>query len=155
VSEKVPVLQHQTSNVSEVPEQSDLSQRSTLSRGSSTDTIMASPKIIGTDDSRDFSIEISSDSLRVEIGEQPSKLEFVVKSSENQKSFDRMSESPRQSPISRDSSTDTVLESPKKKTFDKNLFERSKLESPEDDRPTEFPTSTNQVNEQSCQMFQR
>jgi hypothetical protein len=116
---------------------------------------MASPKIIGTDDSRDFSIEISSDSLRVEIGEQPSKLEFVVKSSENQKSFDRMSESPRQSPISRDSSTDTVLESPKKKTFDKNLFERSKLESPEDDRPTEFPTSTNQVNEQSCQMFQR
>ena len=110
---------------------------------------MASPKIIGTDDSRDFSIEISSDSLRVEIDEQTSNLEFVTKPAENQKSFDRMSESPRQSPISRDSSTDTVLESPKKKTFGTNLFERSKSESPEDDRPTEFPASTMKVIEQS------
>ena len=100
------------------------------SRRSSTDTILASPKIVG---SEDFSIDLSTDSLKVEIGERK-KSEETSKVSEKQIILDRMFkkqpsvvsersiESPR--PISVASSIDTVVASPKKKSFDLFTFEQ-------------------------------
>jgi hypothetical protein len=129
----------------------DTSQRtiSSLSRGSSTDTILPSQKIAG---SEDISIDVSSDSLRVEIGghlQQEEELHDDTKRqstsdkmsemlasfdrlSEKQKTFDWLSEKQGSgdSPISRGSSTDTVLESPKKKSFDQIPFSRSLSDEP-------------------------
>ena len=134
------VLQHQVSVDSQ-----DTSQRtiSSLSRGSSTDTILPSQKIVG---SEDISIDVSSDSLHVEIGghlqqddelhDDSKKLSTSDKMSEMLASFDRLSEKQKtfdwlsekpgsgDSPMSHGSSTDTVLESPKKKTFDQIPFNR-------------------------------
>ena len=101
-----------------------------MSRRSSTDTILASPKIVG---SEDFSIDLSTDSLKVEIGERK-KSEETTKVSEKQIILDQMFEkqpsvvtersieSPR--PISVASSIDTVVASPKKKSFDLFTFEQ-------------------------------
>jgi hypothetical protein len=101
------------------------------SRRSSTDTILASPKIIG---SEDLSIDLSTDSLKVEIGERrrpdavrdlSEKQILLDKMFEKQPSVDQTSErsieSPR--PISVASSAATVVESPTKKAFDQLLFE--------------------------------
>ena len=106
------------------------SNQTLTSRRSSTDTILASPKIVG---SEDFSIDLSTDSLKVEIGERK-KSEETTKVSEKQIILDQMFEkqpsvvtersieSPR--PISVASSIDTVVASPKKKSFDLFTFEQ-------------------------------
>ena len=98
------------------------SNQTMMSRRSSTDTILASPKIVG-----------STDSLKVEIGERK-KSEETTKVSEKQIILDQMFEkqpsvvtersieSPR--PISVASSIDTVVASPKKKSFDLFTFEQ-------------------------------
>jgi hypothetical protein len=52
---------------------------------------LASPKIFGSEDFQDYSIDISSDSIRVEIGERP-KEKSDSKLSENQKSFEKTSD---------------------------------------------------------------
>ena len=101
------------------------------SRRSSTDTILPSPKIVG---SEDFSIDLSTDSLKVEIGERKrpesgsnvSERQILLeKMFENQSSIDQLSErsieSPR--PASVASSAATVVESPKKKKFDQFPFD--------------------------------
>ena len=104
------------------------------SRRSSTDTILASPKIIG---SEDFSVDLSTDSLKVEIGERKrpdssaanlSERQILLeKMFESQSSIDQLSdksmESPR--PTSVASSAATVVESPKKKTFGQLPFEQT------------------------------
>ena len=106
------------------------SNQTMMSRRSSTDTILASPKIVG---SEDFSIDLSTDSLKVEIGERK-KSEETTKVSEKQIILDQMFEkqpsvvtersieSPR--PISVASSIDTVVASPKKKSFDLFTYEQ-------------------------------
>ena len=105
------------------------------SRRSSTDTILASPKIIG---SEDFSIDLSTDSLKVEIGERKrpesssaanvSERQILLeKMFESQSSIDQLSERSMESPrpTSVASSAATVVESPKKKTFGQLPFEQT------------------------------
>jgi hypothetical protein len=135
VSERV-TLQHQASFDSLDQCDASLRTSSSLSRRSSTETILASPKIFGSEDFQDYSIDISSDSIRVEIGER-SKEKSDAKSSENQKSFDKTSENQKsfdktsetQKSFDKTSETQKSFDktSQNQKSFDKSTSENQKL----------------------------
>ena len=118
-----------------------------MSRRSSTETIMASPKIFGSEDFQDLSIDVSSDSMRVEIGKRPkekSDSKFFEtqksfdKTSETQKSFDKMSETQKsfgkmsetQNSFDKMSERSVSMDSPRQSSISRDSSTETVLQTP-------------------------